>query len=112
MIARTKRSSFVVADRFFRQDLGKFVVFKVGVMFTTLFLFFTTTTLVSFTLRETQVISGWRRWEFALVTIEYRFCRCLLRQRVLLIAPLVVFFFFLVDGTCEPFYGPPNPSLY
>lgn len=37
------------------QDLGKFVVFKVGVMFTTLFLFFTTTTLVSFTLRETQV---------------------------------------------------------
>lgn len=38
-----------------RQDLGKFVVFKVGVMFTTLFLFFTTTTLVSFTLRETQV---------------------------------------------------------
>ena len=39
-----------------RQDLGKFVVFKVGVMFTTLFLFFTTTTLVSFTLRETQVM--------------------------------------------------------
>ncbi|CAM9474753.1 unnamed protein product, partial [Laminaria digitata] len=36
------------------EDLGKFVVFKVGVMFTTLFLFFTTTTLVSFTLRETQ----------------------------------------------------------
>ena len=39
-----------------RQDLGKFVVFKVGVMFTTLFLFFTTTTLVSFALRETQVM--------------------------------------------------------
>ncbi|CAN0374997.1 unnamed protein product [Pylaiella littoralis] len=36
------------------EDLGKFVVFKVGVLFTTLFLFFTTTTLVSFTLRETQ----------------------------------------------------------
>lgn len=32
----------------------RFVVFKVGVLFTTLFLFFTTTTLVSFTLRETQ----------------------------------------------------------
>jgi hypothetical protein len=30
-------------------------VFKAGVVLTTLFLFFTTTTLVSFTLRETQV---------------------------------------------------------
>ncbi|CAM9962924.1 unnamed protein product [Choristocarpus tenellus] len=30
-------------------------MFKVGVLFTTLFLFFTTTTLVSVTLRETQV---------------------------------------------------------
>jgi hypothetical protein len=29
-------------------------MFKVGVVFTTLFLFFTMTTLVSFTLRETQ----------------------------------------------------------
>ncbi|CAN0227865.1 unnamed protein product, partial [Scytosiphon promiscuus] len=37
------------------EDIGKFLVFKIGVMFTTLFLFFTTTTLVSFTLRETQV---------------------------------------------------------
>lgn len=37
------------------QDVGKFLVFKIGVLFTTLFLFFTTTTLVSFTLRETQV---------------------------------------------------------
>lgn len=40
------------------QDLGKFLVFKIGVLFTTLFLFFTTTTLVSFTLRETQVKRG------------------------------------------------------
>lgn len=31
-----------------------FIAFKVGVIFSTLFLFFTTTTLVSFTLRETQ----------------------------------------------------------
>ena len=30
------------------------VVFKTGVLLTTLFLFFTTSTLVSFTLRETQ----------------------------------------------------------
>lgn len=30
------------------------IAFKIGVIFTTLFLFFTTTTLVSFTLRETQ----------------------------------------------------------
>ncbi|CAM9668925.1 unnamed protein product, partial [Ectocarpus sp. 6 AP-2014] len=37
------------------EDMGKFFVFKIGVLFTTLFLFFTTTTLVSFTLRETQV---------------------------------------------------------
>ncbi|CAN0268750.1 unnamed protein product, partial [Ectocarpus fasciculatus] len=36
------------------EDVGKFFVFKIGVLFTTLFLFFTTTTLVSFTLRETQ----------------------------------------------------------
>eukprot|EP00903_Cladosiphon_okamuranus_P006745 g6580.t1 len=36
------------------EDMGKFLVFKIGVLFTTLFLFFTTTTLVSFTLRETQ----------------------------------------------------------
>jgi hypothetical protein len=36
------------------QDLDKYVVFKVGVLFTIIFLFFTTTTLVSFTLRETQ----------------------------------------------------------
>ena len=34
--------------------LHKFVAFKTGVVFTTIFLFFTTTTLVSFTLRETQ----------------------------------------------------------
>ena len=32
----------------------QYVAFKVGVVFTTLFLFFTTTTLVSFTLRVTQ----------------------------------------------------------
>ena len=37
-----------------RTDRGKFVVFKLGVLCTTLFLFFITTTLVSFTLRETQ----------------------------------------------------------
>jgi hypothetical protein len=30
------------------------IAFKIGIIFTTLFLFFTTTTLVSFTLRETQ----------------------------------------------------------
>ncbi|CAM9250929.1 unnamed protein product [Discosporangium mesarthrocarpum] len=36
------------------ENLYKFLVFKVGVLFTTLFLFFTTTTLVSVTLRETQ----------------------------------------------------------
>ena len=34
--------------------LQHFVAFKVGVVLTTIFLFFTTTTLVSFTLRETQ----------------------------------------------------------
>jgi hypothetical protein len=34
--------------------LRQFIVFKMGVIFSTLFLFFTTTTLVSFTLRETQ----------------------------------------------------------
>jgi len=34
--------------------LQQFVAFKVGVVLTTVFLFFTTTTLVSFTLRETQ----------------------------------------------------------
>lgn len=33
----------------------KYIMFKGGVLVTTLFLFFTTTTLVSFTLRETQV---------------------------------------------------------
>mmetsp|Transcript_23020 Transcript_23020/g.41144 ORF Transcript_23020/g.41144 Transcript_23020/m.41144 type:complete len:202 (+) Transcript_23020:425-1030(+) len=33
---------------------ASFVVFKLGVLLTTLFLFFITTTLVSFTLRETQ----------------------------------------------------------
>jgi hypothetical protein len=37
-----------------RPSLGKFVGFKLGVVFTTLFLFFALTTLVSFTLRETQ----------------------------------------------------------
>eukprot|EP00611_Tribonema_gayanum_P021742 TRINITY_DN423_c0_g1_i2.p1 TRINITY_DN423_c0_g1~~TRINITY_DN423_c0_g1_i2.p1 ORF type:complete len:643 (-),score=123.27 TRINITY_DN423_c0_g1_i2:1424-3352(-) len=44
------------ADEFLQstEDWDKFVVFKVGVLFTTVFLFFTTTTLVSFTLRETQ----------------------------------------------------------
>ena len=36
-----------------------YFVFKAGVLFTTLFLFFTTTTLVSFTLRETQVRDPW-----------------------------------------------------
>lgn len=41
---------------YYAQDMGKFLVFKIGVLFTTLFLFFTTTTLVSFTLRETQVL--------------------------------------------------------
>lgn len=34
--------------------LRRFISFKAGVIFSTLFLFFTTTTLVSFTLRETQ----------------------------------------------------------
>ena len=34
--------------------LRQFVAFKIGVIVTTVFLFFTTTTLVSFTLRETQ----------------------------------------------------------
>ena len=34
--------------------LSHFISFKIGVIFSTLFLFFTTTTLVSFTLRETQ----------------------------------------------------------
>jgi len=34
--------------------LRHFIAFKMGVIFSTLFLFFTTTTLVSFTLRETQ----------------------------------------------------------
>ena len=33
---------------------ASFVLFKLGVLLTTLFLFFITTTLVSFTLRETQ----------------------------------------------------------
>lgn len=51
---RTPFMRFLFRLSLFLQDLGKFVVFKVGVMFTTLFLFFTTTTLVSFTLRETQ----------------------------------------------------------
>jgi hypothetical protein len=36
------------------ENFNRFVIFKIGVLFTTLFLFFTTTTLVSFTLRETQ----------------------------------------------------------
>lgn len=44
-------------------------MFKIGVLFTTLFLFFTTTTLVSFTLRETQVcMYGLRRGEVDLST--------------------------------------------
>ena len=34
--------------------LRQFIAFKIGVIVTTVFLFFTTTTLVSFTLRETQ----------------------------------------------------------
>lgn len=41
----------------FRESTGGangVLMFKVGILFTTLFLFFTTTTLVSFTLRETQ----------------------------------------------------------
>lgn len=42
----------------FGRTVGKFetlVLFKIGVVLTTFFLFFTTTSLVSFTLRETQV---------------------------------------------------------
>ena len=43
-------------------DTMSFVVFKLGVLLTTLFLFFITTTLVSFTLRETQVDVGGSGW--------------------------------------------------
>jgi len=46
-----------------------YVVFKAGVLFTTLFLFFTTTTLVSFTLRETQVGSASENIVMVLVVV-------------------------------------------
>ena len=51
MTQRTRGGKLV---QFTLGGLSHFISFKIGVIFSTLFLFFTTTTLVSFTLRETQ----------------------------------------------------------
>jgi hypothetical protein len=55
LIHSTQRTRGGKIVEFTFNGLRHFIAFKMGVIFSTLFLFFTTTTLVSFTLRETQV---------------------------------------------------------
>lgn len=72
------------------QDIGKFLVFKIGVMFTTLFLFFTTTTLVSFTLRETQVTpKEHRRYGVYPISIPSRPCKVLVLVGFVSVCPII-----------------------
>ena len=53
-VARTGNAGSTGLEQHGISGIQRYVAFKVGVILTTLFLFFTTTTLVSFTLRVTQ----------------------------------------------------------
>lgn len=79
------------------------MVFKVGVMFTTLFLFFTTTTLVSFTLRETQVLLHSTILLFEVwykIPFPNKLCSiCIVSHFFFRIIPVVFVFFFVSADT-------------